>query len=72
MGLMSKVAEIEAALKQLSPEEQSRVADWLNSRLVSETPAMLAAIDEADQSLAEEGGVPIEDARRDLRRWIIE
>ena len=69
---MSKVAEIEAALKQLSPEEQSRVADWLNSRLVSETPAMLAAIDEADQSLAEEGGVPIEDARRDLRRWIIE
>ena len=67
---MGTVTEIEAAIEKLSPEEQSRVADWLNTRLVAETPAMLAAIDEADRSLVEEGGVPIEDVRRSLRQWI--
>jgi len=46
------------------------VADWLNTRLVEETPALLAAIDEADRSLAEVGGVSIEDARRNLRQRI--
>lgn len=69
---MSTIAEIEAAITKLSPEEQSRVADWLNTRLVTETPSMLAAIDEADRSLAEEGGVSIEDARRNLGQWITE
>lgn len=67
---MSTVTEIEAAIEKLSPVEQSVVADWLNTRLVEETPALLAAIDEADRSLAEVGGVPIEDARRNLRQWI--
>ena len=67
---MSTVTEIEAAIEKLSPVEQSAVADWLNTRLVEETPALLAAIDEADRSLAEVGGVSIEDARRNLRQWI--
>lgn len=67
---MSTVIEIEAAIEKLSPEEQRAVADWLNSRLIEETPEMLAAIDEADRSLAEEGGVPVEEVRRNLRRWI--
>lgn len=67
---MSTITEIEAAIEKLSLTEQSVVADWLNTRLVAETPAMLAAIDEADRSLVEEGGVPITDARRNLRQWI--
>lgn len=67
---MSTVDEIEAAIEKLSPMEQSKVADWLNSRLVQESPALLAAIDEADHSLAEEGGVALEDARKNLRQWI--
>jgi len=31
---------------------------------------MLAAIDEAERSLFEEGGVPVEEVRQNLRRWI--
>jgi len=69
---MSTVSEIEAALARLPVEQQCEVAAWLEGRLWPETPAMLAAIDEAERSLAEEGGVPVEDVRRDLRKWIIE
>lgn len=67
---MSTVTEIEAAIEKLSPEQQREIADWLGNRLFEETPEMLAAIDEADRSLAEEGGVPVEEARRNLRQWI--
>lgn len=67
---MSTVAEIETAIEKLSPAEQRELADWLSSRLIEETPEMLAAIDEADRSLATEGGVPVEEVRRNLRRWI--
>ena len=67
---MSTVTEIEAAIEKLPPEQQREVADWLASRLFEETPEMLAAIDEADRSLAEEGGVPVEEVRRNMRRWI--
>jgi len=52
---MSTVTETEAAIEQLAPEAQREPVDWLNSRLIGETPAMLAAIDEADRSLAAEG-----------------
>lgn len=69
---MSTVAEIEAAIAKLSLEDQSAVSNWLNTRLVRETADVLAAIDEADLSLAEEGGLSIEEARRDIRRWITE
>jgi hypothetical protein len=31
---------------------------------------MLAAIDEAESSLAEDGGVPVEDVRNNLNQWI--
>ena len=69
---MSTVAEIETALAKLPPEQQRAVAEWLESRLWPERGAMLAAIDEAERSLVEEGGVPIEDVRRDVRKWITE
>lgn len=68
---MSTVSEIEAALEKLPVEDQCKIATWLESRLWPETPKMLAAIDEAEHSLAEEGGVPVEEVRKNLRRWII-
>ena len=67
---MSTGTEIESAVEKLSPGEQRGLADWLNARLIEETPEMLAAIDEADRSLAAEGGVAVEEVRRNLRRWI--
>jgi hypothetical protein len=67
---VSTVAEIESALEKLPVAKQREVAAWLDAKLWPETPAMLAAIDEADRSLAEEGGVPVEDVRRNLSQWI--
>lgn len=67
---MSTVMEIESALAKLPIEAQREVAAWLESKLWPETPAMLAGIDEAERSLSEEGGVPVEDVRKNLRQWI--
>lgn len=67
---MSTVTEIESALAKLPIEKQREVAAWLESKLWPETTAMLAGIDEAERSLAEEGGVPVEDVRKNLRQWI--
>lgn len=67
---MSTVTEIETAIEKLSPQEQRKVAAWLEEKLWPETPAMLAAIDEAECSLAEEGGVSVEEVRKNLRQWI--
>jgi hypothetical protein len=67
---MSTVTEIESALERLPIEAQREVAAWLETRLWPETPAMLAAIDEAERSLTDEGGVPVEEVRQNLRSWI--
>ncbi len=67
---MSTVTEIEAALEKLPLDAQREVAAWLESKLWPETAGMLAAIDEADESLARDGGVPVEDVRKNLREWI--
>jgi len=66
---MSTVTEIEFALEKLPVDAQREVAAWLEAKLCPETP-MLAAIDEAERSLSEEGGVPVEEVRQDLRSWI--
>lgn len=70
IATMSTVAEIESALEKLPVEAQREVAAWLQSKLWPETPAMLAAVEEAERSLVEEGGIPVEDVRRNLRRWL--
>ena len=59
---MSTVAEIGAALAKLPVDALHAVAVWLEARLWPETPAMLAAVDEAECSLAEDGGVPVAEA----------
>ncbi len=66
---MSTVTEIEAAIEKLSPGEQRELADWLNSRLIEETPEMLAALDEGIRSLESEPTVPLEDVRRKIKAW---
>lgn len=67
---MSTVQEIESALDKLPVDAQREVAAWLEAKLWPETPAMLAATDEAERSLREEGGVPVEEVRKNLRSWI--
>lgn len=66
---MTKFVEIQEAILQLDPREQQALRHWLDET-AEETPEMLAAIDEGLRSLATEGGVPIEEARRQLRQWI--
>ncbi len=67
---MSTVAEIEAALEKLPVDAQRAVAAWLEAKLWPEASAMTAAIDEAERSLADEGGVPVADVRQNVRSWI--
>jgi hypothetical protein len=66
---VTKLVEIQEAILQLDPREQQVLRHWLDET-AEETPEMLAAIDEGLRSLATEGGVPIEEARRQLRQWI--
>lgn len=66
---MSTIAEIETAIERLSPEQQRTLADWLNSRMMPETPAMMAALDVGIRSLETEPTVPAEDVRRKIKAW---
>lgn len=64
---MTKLAEIQEAIRKLEPKEQQLLRHWLDET-AEETPEMLAAIDEGLCSLAKEGGVPIREARHHLRQ----
>ncbi len=66
---MSTVTEIEAAIEKLSPQEQGQIAGWLNSRLITDTPAMLAALDEGIHSLENESTVLLEEVREKIDTW---
>lgn len=67
---MSTVDEIEAAIEKLSLEEQSEIVDWLQSRLIAETPTMQAALDDGIRSLENEPTVPLEEVRRKIDTWV--
>ena len=69
VGGMSTVTEIEAAIEKLPAPEQRELADWLNSRLLEDTPEMLAALDAGIRSLETEPKVPLEDVRRKIAAW---
>lgn len=66
---MSTVTEVETAIERLSPAEQRELAGWLNSRLIEETPEMLAALDAGIRSLQTEPRVPLEEVRRKIKAW---
>lgn len=65
---MTRLAEIREAILRLAPREQQVLRHCLDET-AEEAPERLAAIDEGLRSLATEGGVPIEEVRRQLRRW---
>jgi hypothetical protein len=66
---VSTIAEIENAIVQLPPGQQRALADWLNSRLMPETPALLAALDAGGHALASEPPVAVEEVRRQINGW---
>jgi hypothetical protein len=65
--------EILANLPALSPTELEavwqRAGQLLEGRTLSASPELLAAVDEADASWAEEGGESIDEVRREIRSW---
>jgi hypothetical protein len=67
------VNEILAELDTLSPDELKVVREKLDLLHTSDdfeaTPEMLAAIDEGLRSLREEGLIPIEQVREEMKSW---
>lgn len=66
--------EILAELPALPPDELETIwqaaAQLLEGRILSASPELLAAVDDADGSWEREGGVPIEEAQRRLDSWL--
>jgi hypothetical protein len=65
---VTKLADIQQAILRLDPVEQQKLRHWLDE-MAEETPAMLAELDRGLESLVQEGGVPVAEARRQLRQW---
>lgn len=63
---MTKLAQVQAAILQLAPEEQQELRNWL---LEEESPELLAAVDEGLRSLVEEPTVPLEEVRQKIKGW---
>jgi hypothetical protein len=65
--------EILANLPALSPTELEsvwqRAGQLLEGRILSASPELLAAVDEADASWDKEGGESIDEVRRKIRAW---
>jgi len=65
-------AEILDELPKLSPEEIDviffRAAD-LRQHVITASPELLAAVDEADKSFEKEGGIPIEEFETVIKSW---
>jgi len=65
--------EILAELPKLSPAEleaiSRRAMELHRGQMVEASPELLAAIDEADEMFAQEGGVTVEEARRVAALW---
>ena len=66
--------EILAELSALPPDELAAVwqtaGQLLEGRTLSASPELQAAVDEADASWEQGGGVPIDEARRKLDSWL--
>jgi hypothetical protein len=65
---MTKLAEIQAAILHLPPQERELLRHWLDET-EEETPEMLAAIDEGLRSLQEKGVIALEDVRKKIPSW---
>jgi DNA-binding transcriptional regulator YiaG len=65
------VNEILQEMDRLSPNELKVIREKLDllHQDFEATPEMLAAIEEGRRSLREEGGIPIEDAIKEVESW---
>lgn len=63
---MTKLGEIQEAIRHLEPKEQQELRHWL---LTGEDPEMLVAADEGLRSLVEEAPIPLEDVRAKIKGW---
>lgn len=63
---MTKLAQIQEAIRQLPPAEQQELRHWL---LDDETPEMLAAAEQGLRSLVEEPTIPVTELRRKIKGW---
>jgi hypothetical protein len=67
------VNEILTEMDKLSPDELKSVQEKLDQLHANddfeETPEMLAAIDEGLRSSREEGTIPLEEVRKEMRSW---
>ncbi len=65
--------EILDELPKLSPEEINQIffrAADLRQQMISASPELLAAIDAADASFENEGGIPIEQIEEMVKMWV--
>ncbi len=72
---MSSVVEIQAAIEKLSPTEKTALAIWLESQqeLVmspAEEAALLDRLDAAARELDAGKGVPLEEVRDMVGKWV--
>ncbi len=67
---MTKLAEIQEAIRRLAPQEQQALRHWLDET-AEETPAMLAAIDDGLRSLKANGAKTFTQAQlaTSVRKW---
>ncbi len=63
---MTKLAQIQEAIRQLGPQELQELRRWL---LEEESPELLAAVDEGLRSLVEEPTIPLDEVRRKIKEW---
>lgn len=63
---MTKLAQIQEAIRRLAPQEQQELRHWL---LEEESPEMLAAADQGLRSLVEEPTIPVTDIRQSIKGW---
>lgn len=71
---MSTTEILEELPKLTSAELETiyrRAVELRQGRTVEATPQLLAAIDEADESFAKEGGVGLSEARRIVASWTV-
>ena len=70
---VSGLSEIQDAIGRLSPEERAQLWDWFQASETGgfeEDEALLTALDQADGSLREGKGVPLEEVLHRLsERW---
>jgi hypothetical protein len=70
---VSGLTDIQEAIERLSPEERAQLWDWFQASEADgfeEDEELLAALDQAERSIREGKGVPMEDVLRRLsQQW---